>query len=87
LEARSQFGGSDPVGGQRPYTAIKQSALFPYRSLLPRSPQEGGVEGLLPPTTPNAKRDLPCRPARVILEAAFSHPAQLSFSLESGGER
>jgi len=43
----SKYGGSDPVRGQRPYTAIKQGALFPYRSLLPRSPQEGGVEGLL----------------------------------------
>jgi hypothetical protein len=43
----SKYGGSDPVGGQRPYTAIKQGALFPYRSLLPKSPQEGGVEGLL----------------------------------------
>jgi len=43
----SKYGGSDPVGEQRPYIAIKQGALFPYRSLLPRSPQEGGVEGLL----------------------------------------
>jgi len=43
----SKYGGSDPVGAQRPYGAIKQGALFPYRSLLPRSPQEGGVEGLL----------------------------------------
>jgi hypothetical protein len=38
----SKYGGSDPVGGQRPYTAIKQGALYPYRSLLPRE-----VEGLL----------------------------------------
>jgi glycosyltransferase involved in cell wall biosynthesis len=30
----SKYGGSDPVGQQRPYTAIKQGALFPYRSLL-----------------------------------------------------
>ena len=43
----SKYGGSDPVGQQRPYTAIKQGALFPYRSLLPRAPQNGGVEGLL----------------------------------------
>jgi hypothetical protein len=43
----SKYGGSDPVGAQRPYGAIKQGALFPYRSLLPRSPKEGGVEGLL----------------------------------------
>jgi hypothetical protein len=38
----SKYGGSDPVGQQRPYSAIKQGALFPYRSLLPRD-----VEGLL----------------------------------------
>jgi hypothetical protein len=38
----SKYGGSDPVGQQRPYTAIKQGALFPYRALLPRQ-----VEGLL----------------------------------------
>ncbi|MBL7201774.1 MAG: FAD-dependent oxidoreductase [Anaerolineae bacterium] len=38
----SKYGGSDPVGEQRPYLAIKQGALFPYRSLLPRD-----VEGLL----------------------------------------
>jgi hypothetical protein len=38
----SKYGGSDPVGQQRPYTAIAQGALFPYRSLLPRD-----VEGLL----------------------------------------
>jgi hypothetical protein len=43
----SKYGGSDPVGQQRPYSAIKQGALFPYRSLLPRSPDQGGVEGLL----------------------------------------
>ncbi|MFO7917307.1 MAG: FAD-dependent oxidoreductase [Anaerolineae bacterium] len=38
----SKYGGSDPVGEQRPYTGIKQGALFPYRSLLPKE-----VEGLL----------------------------------------
>jgi hypothetical protein len=38
----SKYGGSDPVGEQRPYTGIKQGALFPYRSLLPRD-----VDGLL----------------------------------------
>ncbi len=38
----SKYGGSDPVGKQRPYTGIKQGALFPYRSLLPRD-----VNGLL----------------------------------------
>ena len=38
----SKYGGSDPVGKQRPFTAIKQGALFPYRSLLPRK-----VDGLL----------------------------------------
>jgi hypothetical protein len=38
----SKYGGSDPVGSQRPYTAIKQGAQFPYRALLPRD-----VEGLL----------------------------------------
>ncbi len=38
----SKYGGSDPVGQRRPYTAIKQGALFPYRSLLPRE-----VDGLL----------------------------------------
>jgi len=38
----SKYGGSDPVGQQRPYTAIVQGALFPYRSLLPRE-----VDGLL----------------------------------------
>jgi hypothetical protein len=38
----SKYGGSDPVGQQRPYTAIRQGALFPYRSLLPRD-----VDGLL----------------------------------------
>jgi hypothetical protein len=38
----SKYGGSDPVGQQRPYSAIRQGALFPYRSLLPRN-----VDGLL----------------------------------------
>jgi hypothetical protein len=38
----SKYGGSDPVGGRRPYTGIRQGALYPYRSLLPRD-----VEGLL----------------------------------------
>jgi hypothetical protein len=38
----SKYGGSDPVGQKRPYTAIAQGALFPYRSLLPRE-----VDGLL----------------------------------------
>jgi hypothetical protein len=38
----SKYGGSDPVGEQRPYTGIKQGALFPYRSLLPKD-----VDGLL----------------------------------------
>jgi hypothetical protein len=38
----SKYGGSDPVGKQRPFTVIKQGALFPYRSLLPRK-----VDGLL----------------------------------------
>jgi FAD-dependent oxidoreductase family protein len=38
----SKYGGSDPVGGQRPYAAIRQGALFPYRSLLPKE-----VDGLL----------------------------------------
>jgi hypothetical protein len=38
----SKYGGSDPVGQQRPYSAIRQGALFPYRSLLPRR-----VDGLL----------------------------------------
>jgi len=38
----SKYGGSDPVGQQRPYTAIAQGAPFPYRSLLPRD-----VDGLL----------------------------------------
>ncbi len=38
----SKYGGSDPVGKQRPYTAIQQGAPFPYRSLLPRE-----VDGLL----------------------------------------
>ncbi len=38
----SKYGGSDPVGQQRPYTAIKQGALFPYRALLPKD-----VDGLL----------------------------------------
>ncbi|MFO8008989.1 MAG: FAD-dependent oxidoreductase [Candidatus Brocadiia bacterium] len=38
----SKYGGSDPVGNQRPYTAIRQGALFPYRSLLPKE-----VDGLL----------------------------------------
>ncbi len=38
----SKYGGSDPVGKQRPYIAIKQGAQFPYRSLLPRD-----VDGLL----------------------------------------
>jgi hypothetical protein len=38
----SKYGGSDPVGGQRAYTAIRQGALFPYRSLLPKD-----VDGLL----------------------------------------
>jgi hypothetical protein len=37
-----KYGGSDPVGKQRPYTAIRQGARFPYRSLLPRE-----VDGLL----------------------------------------
>jgi hypothetical protein len=32
----SKYGGSDPVGQQRPYTAIKQGAKFPYRALLPK---------------------------------------------------
>ena len=43
----SKYGGSDPVGEQRPYTAIKQGALFPYRSLLPLPPRQGGIDGLL----------------------------------------
>ena len=38
----SKYGGRDPVGTEYPYTAIKQGALFPYRSLLPRD-----VDGLL----------------------------------------
>jgi len=38
----AKYGGSDPVGKLRPYTAIKQGALFPYRSLLPKD-----VDGLL----------------------------------------
>jgi len=38
----TKYGGSDPVGEQRPYTAIKQGAQFPYRALLPRT-----VDGLL----------------------------------------
>ncbi len=38
----SKYGGSDPVGQQRPYTAIRQGAKFPYRSLVPRD-----VDGLL----------------------------------------
>jgi len=38
----SKYGGSDPVGQQRPYTAIRQGARFPYRALLPRD-----VDGLL----------------------------------------
>jgi hypothetical protein len=38
----SKYGGSDPVGKQRPYTGIKQGALIPYRMLLPRD-----VDGLL----------------------------------------
>lgn len=38
----SKYGGSDPVGERRPYTAIKQGALYPYRSLLPKE-----VDGLL----------------------------------------
>ncbi|MFW6189175.1 MAG: FAD-dependent oxidoreductase [Planctomycetota bacterium] len=38
----SKYGGSDPVGEKRPYTAIAQGAPFPYRSLLPRR-----VDGLL----------------------------------------
>ncbi len=38
----SKYGGSDPVGKQRPYTAIKQGAQFPYRALLPVD-----VDGLL----------------------------------------
>jgi hypothetical protein len=38
----SKYGGSDPVGQLRPYSAIKQGALFPYRSLLPRD-----IDGLL----------------------------------------
>jgi hypothetical protein len=38
----SKYGGSDPVGHKRPYTAIKQGAKFPYRSLLPKE-----VDGLL----------------------------------------
>ena len=38
----SKYGGSDPVGQVRPYTAIHQGAQFPYRSLLPRD-----VDGLL----------------------------------------
>jgi len=38
----AKYGGSDPVGKERPYTAIKQGAFFPYRSLLPKD-----VDGLL----------------------------------------
>ncbi|MFP4143519.1 MAG: FAD-dependent oxidoreductase [Phycisphaeraceae bacterium] len=38
----SKYGGSDPVGKQRAYTAIRQGAMFPYRSLLPKE-----VDGLL----------------------------------------
>jgi len=38
----SKYGGSDPVGEKRPYTGIKQGALYPYRSLLPKD-----VDGLL----------------------------------------
>jgi len=38
----TKYGGSDPVGQQRPYTAIKQGAKLPYRMLLPKE-----VEGLL----------------------------------------
>jgi hypothetical protein len=38
----SKYGGSDPVGEQRPYTGIKQGARFPYRAMLPKD-----VDGLL----------------------------------------
>jgi hypothetical protein len=38
----SKYGGSDPVGEQRPYTAIRQGAQFPYRAMLPKA-----VDGLL----------------------------------------
>jgi hypothetical protein len=38
----SKYGGSDPVGEQRPYTAIKQGAQVPYRALLPKK-----IDGLL----------------------------------------
>jgi hypothetical protein len=38
----SKYGGSDPVGTQRSNLDIKQGALFPYRSLLPKE-----VDGLL----------------------------------------
>jgi hypothetical protein len=38
----SKYGGSDPVGEQRPYTAIQQGARFPYRAMLPQE-----VDGLL----------------------------------------
>jgi hypothetical protein len=38
----SKYGGSDPVGEQRPYTAIQQGARFPYRVMLPQE-----VDGLL----------------------------------------
>lgn len=38
----SKYGGRDPVGQEHPYTAIKQGARYPYRSLLPRK-----VDGLL----------------------------------------
>ncbi len=39
----SKYGGRDPVAGKKhPYTGIKQGALYPYRSLLPKE-----VDGLL----------------------------------------
>jgi hypothetical protein len=38
----SKYGGRDPMGKEYPYTAIKQGALYPYRSLLPKT-----VDGLL----------------------------------------
>ncbi|MBN1250299.1 MAG: FAD-dependent oxidoreductase [Anaerolineae bacterium] len=37
-----KYGGSDPVGERRPYTAIKQGAQFPYRAMLPLR-----IDGLL----------------------------------------
>jgi hypothetical protein len=38
----SKYGGRDPVGDLHPHTGIKQGALYPYRSLLPKD-----VDGLL----------------------------------------